>query len=208
MLLILRTQVAMFHTLIKTVNNRFPFTDSDIDNIKKYAQLNEYSRGENIAIAGDVVHHIYYVLKGCIRLYYNVDGRDKTAFFYDEGSFIWDCDGMNVGKVTQKNLQAIEDTMALKIGRLAMLRLQKMSANFQAIANQAKEHELIMCQNLVAQFITLSPEERFVELMETNKTLFQRAPQQYIASYLGVSAETLCRIKNRVYRKRKELVNS
>jgi len=47
------------------------------------------------------------------------------------------------------------------------------------------------------QFITLSPLERFLNLLETNNSLFLRVPQQHIASFLGVSPETLSRIKKR-----------
>ena len=150
--------------------------------------------------------NIYFILEGCIRLFYNVDGKDKTAFFYNEGSFVWDCNSLNSGCATQKNLQAIEDTTVLKISKFALIKLKKLSSNFEIITAKGKEQELIMHQNLLAQFVTQSPEERFVTLMKTNKSLFNRVPQQYIASYLGISAESLCRIKKRVYRKQKNLM--
>ena len=73
------------------------------------------------------------------------------------------------------------------------------SVNFQQITRIEREQELIAYQKLLAYFITLSPDERFIKLMETNNSLFQRVPQQHIATYLGVSAETLSRIKKRVY---------
>jgi CRP-like cAMP-binding protein len=66
------------------------------------------------------------------------------------------------------------------------------------IGQIATEDELITCQKMIASFITQSPEERYVKLIDTRPELFQRVPQQYIASYIGVSPETLSRIKKRV----------
>ena len=71
------------------------------------------------------------------------------------------------------------------------------------VARVATENELITCQKLIASFVTKSAEERYTDLLDTQGELFQRVPQQYIASYLGVSPETLSRIKARVFTKRR-----
>lgn len=198
----------MFDLFIENINTLAPLNITDIDHIKDCSKIQSYKRGENIITEGDVVRNVYFVLDGCIRLFYNVEGKDKTAFFYNEGSFIWDCKSLNTGCSPHKNLQAVEDVTVVKIGKFALMKLQKLSSNFETLIAKGKEQELIIHQNLLAQFVTLSPEERFLKLMETNKSLFQRVPQQYIASYLGVSAESLCRIKKRVYSKKRELLKS
>jgi CRP-like cAMP-binding protein len=72
----------------------------------------------------------------------------------------------------------------------------------EVIARIATENELITCQKIIASFVTKSAEERYLDLLNTQGELFQRVPQQYIASFLGVSPETLSRIKKRVHTKR------
>ena len=69
------------------------------------------------------------------------------------------------------------------------------------MARIATEDELIHYQRMIASFVTKSAEDRFLELIETNPQLFLKVPQQYIATYLGVSPETLSRIKRRVAKK-------
>lgn len=72
---------------------------------------------------------------------------------------------------------------------------------FEIIAQIATENELITCQKVIASFVTKSAEERYIDLLNTQGDLFHRVPQQYIASFLGVSPEILSRIKVRVVNK-------
>lgn len=87
-------------------------------------------------------------------------------------------------------------------GKSKINRLLELAPKFEVIARIATENELITCQRVIASFVTKSAEERYVDLLNTQGELFQRVPQQYIASFLGVSPETLSRIKTRVFNKR------
>ena len=78
--------------------------------------------------------------------------------------------------------------------------LQK-DSKFEVIGRIATENELIASQKIIASFVTQTAEERYIELLESNNELFQNVPQQYIASFLGVSPETLSRIKSRVIKR-------
>ncbi|MQN89387.1 hypothetical protein F7D34_06070 [Prevotella copri] len=78
--------------------------------------------------------------------------------------------------------------------------LQK-DSKFEAIGRIATENELIASQKIIASFVTKTAEERYLELLESNSELFQNVPQQYIASFLGVSPETLSRIKKRILKR-------
>ncbi len=168
-----------------------------LDNITR----NKYSKGELIFRSGSIAQDLYFLTEGLVRLYYNRDGEDKTAFFFTEGNFI--CAGDSyVNKVPAKeNYQALEETELYVFSEEAVIRLLQASPKFEIIARIATENELIQCQKMIASFVTKSPEERYLELIETKPELFQRVPQHYIATYLGVSPETLSRIKNRIAKK-------
>ncbi|MEL6652342.1 MAG: Crp/Fnr family transcriptional regulator, partial [Bacteroidota bacterium] len=73
----------------------------------------------------------------------------------------------------------------------------KSSPKFEFLARLAMETELIAQQRIIANLLRLKPEERFYELMERQPEIFQRVPQRYIASYIGVKPESLSRIKKR-----------
>jgi len=190
--------------------------DRLIENIKLYTPLNEqeirlllnavekkvYQKNELIFTEGKTSDEIYFVTKGCVRLFYNVDGIDKTAFFYTEGQFICAGESYTYNIPAIENYQAIEQTELFIFGKSDIEPLLKEVPKFEIIARMATENELITCQKVIASFVTKSAEERYVDLLNTQGELFQRVPQQYIASFLGVSPETLSRIKVRVFNRK------
>ncbi|HCX24136.1 MAG: cyclic nucleotide-binding protein [Flammeovirgaceae bacterium] len=160
-----------------------------------------YKKGEYILQAGTVTDRIYFLLEGYIRLFYYVEGVDKTAFFYSEGRFFCAGESYTNGIPAKENLQAIEDSLVMSFDRELLELLINRSSKFELMARIATEDELIHYQRMIASFVTKSAEDRFLELIETNPQLFLKVPQQYIATYLGVSPETLSRIKRRVAKK-------
>jgi CRP-like cAMP-binding protein len=187
-----------------------------IENIQLYTSLNKdeigllreavdkktFRKNEMIFTEGKIANDIFFVTKGCVRLFYNVDGTDKTAFFYTEGQFICAGESYTFNIPAIENYQAIENTEIFVFGKSKINRLLELAPKFEVIARIATENELITCQRVIASFVTKSAEERYVDLLNTQGELFQRVPQQYIASFLGVSPETLSRIKSRVFNKR------
>lgn len=186
-----------------------------VENIERYISLEEvelsflkdavseqvYQKKDMIFEAGKVARELYFVSKGCVRLFYWVDGVDKTAFFYTEGQFICAGESFNFGVPARENYQAVEETELIVFTKSCIDALIKEIPRLEIIARIAVENELIKSQKVIASFITQSPEERYKSLFDEQKELFQRVPQQYIASYLGVSPETLSRIKKRIYTK-------
>jgi len=174
----------------------------EINYLQHTIKKRNYQKKEIIFTEGEISDEIYFVIKGCVRLFYNVDGNDKTAFFYTEGQFICAGESYTFNVPAKESYQAIEQTILYIITTANVSELLAFSSKFEAIARIATENELISCQRMIASFITKTAEERYLELLNTQGELFQRAPQQYIASFLGVSPETLSRIKARVLKKR------
>lgn len=186
-----------------------------LENIKPYASLDQkeiallqqsvekriYHKQELIFTEGKISNEIYFVTKGCVRLFYNVDGNDKTAFFYTEGKFICAGESYTFNVPASENYQAIEQTEMYVFTKSKIEILLQQVPTFEMIARIATEDELITSQKVIKSFVTQSAEERYLDLLHTQGELFQRVPQQYIASFLGVSPETLSRIKARVHKK-------
>jgi len=170
--------------------------------LAEHLVIKHYKKGEMIFSEGHIARSIYFVLEGCVRLFYTVDGIEKTAFFYTEADFICAGESYNLEVPALENYQAIEDSIIMHFDKCMNEQLMAKFPAFQNIALVATENELIACQKMLASFITQSPTQRYLKLLETNGVLFLRVPQQYIASYLGVSPETLSRIKKRIAQKR------
>lgn len=200
----------MFDKFLKLINQYTPLSQEEIHYLRKirsYIPIKTFKKNEIIFREREYFHTMYLILEGSVRLYYNVDGNDKTAFFYTEGKFICAGESFTYNVPANENYQALEDTTLMFFHENTLEDLVKLFPNFKYISRLVIEDELITSQNMVASFITKSPEERYLELIETNCELFQRVHQHYIASYLGVSPETLSRIKKRTILKDKK-VNS
>ncbi len=190
------------HQLIQHIEQYIKLEEFEKNSIYNLVNKSSFKRNETFFTEGKISREIYFVAKGCVRLYYLNEGNDKTAFFYTEGQFICAGESFTYSVPAKENYQAIEDSELYILSKDHIDRLMEISPRLEVLARIATENELIVCQNIIASFVTKSAEERYLELLEKNGELFHRVPQQYIASFLGVSPETLSRIKRRVLKKR------
>ncbi|WP_345162413.1 Crp/Fnr family transcriptional regulator, partial [Pontibacter saemangeumensis] len=136
------------------------------------------------------------------RQYEIINGEEKSTYFYSEGEAIVAFDSASKNAPCTFSWFCEEDT-TLVIGRLDRIegayaenpKLEKMSGLFMS-------REFGKYQNLSSYFITLSPEKRYLQLMEERPDLINRVPQYHLASYLGIKPETLSRIRKRISGKR------
>ena len=189
--------------LIEGIHNYVSLNEREIVLLEKSILKKTYKKHEVIFSEGKISEEIYFVTKGCVRLYYNVEGNDKTAFFYTEGQFICAGESYTFNIPAIENYQAVEETEIYVFTKARIGELLSEVPKMEVLARIATENELITCQKVIASFVTKSAEERYIDLLNSQGELFQRVPQQYIASFLGVSPETLSRIKKRVHEKRR-----
>ena len=196
----------MFDRFIKLLNRYTELNAKEVDylwKIRNQIPAQTYRKNEVIFRAGQIFNTMYFVLNGCVRLYYNNNGNEKTAFFYTKGKFFRAVESYRDEIPARENYQAIEDTTLLLFHRSFLRQLMKQYAKFEHIAQLAVEDELITAQNMISTFVTKSPEQRYLELIKNNQELFKNINQHYIASYLGVTPESLSRIKKRALMKEK-----
>lgn len=186
------------------INQYASISEEELGFMQDKVAIRSHKKNEVFFKEGQISQTIYFVLQGCVRLFYNADGVDKTAYFYTEGKFICAGESFTYNVPAIENYQAIEDTVLMHFEKETFDELFQHFPGLEIIGRIATEDELISCQKMIASFITKSPEERYVELLASQRELFQRVNQQYIASYIGVSPETLSRIKRRVVLKEQQ----
>jgi CRP-like cAMP-binding protein len=188
--------------LIENIKAYVSLNSNEIGHLEESIEKKTYNKNDIIFTEGKIADKIYFVNKGCVRLFYNVNGNDKTAFFYTEGQFICAGESYTFNIPAVENYQAVEQTDIYVFSKSKIEILLSKVPKMEVIARIATENELITCQKVIASFVTKSAEERYLDLLNTKGELFLRVPQQYIASFLGVSPETLSRIKKRIHTKR------
>jgi len=190
----------MFLDFVNIISEKYePMKESDIDSLQDYAILKTYKKNELVLKKASFAQDLFFVVKGSIRVFYDRNGIDKTTFFHSKGEFIWSSKNCTCQIPSKENYQALEETILIHFDKSKLESMFMLFPKLERIARHAAENVLMEYQQLIASHIILTPEERFLELMELNKELFLRAPQKHIASYLGISPETLCRIKRKIY---------
>lgn len=179
-------------------NENSPLTEEElafISNIQKHVF---YKKGTLILSEGQMISKCFHVVKGCVRKYHLKDGEEKTTDFYIENDAISTSLGKTERVQSKFNLECVEDTnlTVLTVDQEEML--YDKFPRFQAMCRISAENRLEEYQEMLSNFISSSPKERYLNLLETRPDLLNRIPQYQIASYLGIKPETLSRIRKRI----------
>lgn len=186
-----------FQVFIERMASFMTLTHEEIELLRDKVPIQTYQKGEYLIRAGEISKSFFFNTSGFVRLFYLLNGEEKTAYFYGEGSFISAYSSFLKQEPCSFFLQATEETEVVVISVEASEAILTYSPKFEKLARIAMEEEMVSLQEIIASLITLSPEKRYLELLKRNPQVFQKVPQVQIASFLGVKPESLSRIKKR-----------
>ncbi|MEM9832627.1 MAG: Crp/Fnr family transcriptional regulator [Bacteroidota bacterium] len=181
------------------------------DFISKYVSLTEEEKnaitsldifrsarkGTILLEQGQISNEGYFVLKGCIRTYYVIDGEEKTTAFYTE------MEGLTPHCVLDKKpseyfISCVEDSIMTVSNPDMEVEIFEKFPKFETLCRILSEELLAKQQINFDEFKTSSPEQRYLNLLQKRPDLIQRVPQHQIASFLGITPQSLSRLRARV----------
>ena len=142
-----------------------------------------------------VCSHLYWIEKGIVRSYYHKDGKDITAHFATEGEIITAIDSFIQRKRSRYNLELLEDSTLTVITHQDLTMLLDNYPQYEHEARLFLERVYIDLAERVEDLLFYDAKERYEKLIERNSSLLQRVSLKHIASYLGITQETLSRIR-------------
>jgi CRP-like cAMP-binding protein len=187
--------------IIDYIRQFTPLSDLEVQGILDNIRIKVFKKGQMVLREGQIANLCYFILKGCVRQFYLIDGVEKTTHFYTEGQPVTPYQGTHKRNPSRYYLQAVEETITTIGTPEAEAQLFSLFPRFEQIARIATEEELGKSQENMAAFITSSPEDRYRHLLHTRPDLLERVPQYQLASYLGVTPESLSRIRKRIQAK-------
>ncbi len=151
---------------------------------------------------GKTAYDVGFVLQGTMRHYYTRDGEEKTTYFYFEGHFVSSYISCITHKPSELSIEAMTDCDMLVFPYKALVQLYERSHTWERFGRLMAEYLAIGLEERMTGLLMLSPEERYIQLLESNKQkIIERIPQHYISSYLGITPVSLSRIRNRLLKK-------
>lgn len=147
---------------------------------------------------GQVCKQLYFVEKGALRGCYNDDGKEVTHWFAFENDFVTSFHSFTTGKAAVENIQLLEGCILWSISKEALINLLGRFHELERLLRIAYEKYYIRLEErfVNAQFKTAK--ERYEELLQQSPHILERVPLGCVASYLGISQETLSRIRGRI----------
>jgi len=178
------------------------FNDEEWAVFSRHVYLKKLRKKEHFAIDGEICEDMGFVISGSLRFYYIKDGEEITGYYSPNNRFISSYKSFIRRKPSSLAIQAVEDSLLINLNYQSLQQLLdnpvtglKMERFCRLIAE-----ELIDCyEDRMQAFITLSPEERYTDLLSDKPCLLKEMPQHYLANYLGITATSLSRIRKRIF---------
>ena len=163
--------------------------------------IRRFPKGTVLLKAGDVATEAWFCIEGCVHMYYDVDGDLRTTEFYTEGQAVASLYSFINQVPANHYLACVEDCTLVVWSYAAERELFGKYPNLESSCRVSVESDFGAHQEKLAGFITRTPEQRYLDMMEKRPELLQRVPQYLLASYLGVTPESLSRIRKRILEK-------
>lgn len=189
----------MKNVLIEYMKMFVDLPEEELHEIARNVPMQAFEKGTVLQEQGEPVNRCYFVLKGLIRQYhFDEDGYEITSNFYMEAESVTIFSAKNGEALSPFFLECIEDCN-LVVGDLSTEGLAyESNPTLREMTRIMIESDLGKLQEAYTHFISSSPEERYRTLLEEKPLLIERVAQHQLASYLGITPESLSRIKKRV----------
>ena len=186
------------HLLLQTLQSGHDFPEAEFPKLLSFFREKSFKKNEMLFSAGEVVKETHFIMSGLVKQFYvSAEGGERTIYFAEEGKFCGELNSFLFETPTRLSMQALEETETICLDRekweLAMTTIPAFTMwhikNHQRLMVKLKED--------VGAAVHETPDEKYRRLVKENPGLLQRLPQYQVASYLGITPETLSRIRKR-----------
>jgi CRP-like cAMP-binding protein len=190
----------MQNKLFAFIGKYMTLTDEEKSVIGSLDIFRTVKKGTILLKAGERSRDSYFVLEGCIRTYYIVDGEERTTSFYSE------LEALTPPCVVSRTpseyyISCVEDTILTVSDADLEVDMNSRFPRFETLCKVLSEELLAKERVEFDSFKTSSPEQRYLNLLRTRPDLVQRVPQHQLASFLGIKPQSLSRLRARIIEK-------
>jgi CRP-like cAMP-binding protein len=186
----------MFDLLRSHILKRIDLNDEEFTRCTTFFIPKKLRKHQFLLNEGEVSRSIAFVVKGCLRCY-SVDdkGEEHIVQFAIEDWWISEPYSALTGEPSGYNIDALEDSELLLLERSAQERLLTEIPKFERLFRLLLENRFVANQRRITATLSTSAEERYLSFLKTYPAIAQRVPQSQIASYLGITPQSLSRIR-------------
>lgn len=175
------------------------FSEEDVVLVDKVMTVERLAKGTMLLKESEIVNYIYYVIDGCLRTYY-IDQNDKehTLQFGIKDWWVTDYTAYYSSSKALLNIECLKDVVLLRISRLDMEMLYRVIPGVESFVRVKVESAFVGLQLRVLRTLSQSAKERYISFVESYPNIQRSVKNYHIASYLGITTESLSRIRKEI----------
>jgi CRP-like cAMP-binding protein len=193
----------MFNLLFETLSATGPLDKEKWEQYTAYYHQMEVPVKTTLLREGDIARKAFMVEKGCLRVWFNNNGKDVTYRFVFENEIVTSAESFRKGTPSLFTIESIEPCTVHWIYKSDLDKILEdlhEIPEFRKVYIDAIHERQVHYMKQFLSFIRDTPAQRYLNLLEENPRIIQRVPQHYIASYLGITAVSLSRIRSKLKR--------
>lgn len=187
--------IAMLNHLFNLFNSIIPLSDELKGNLISIIKTSAYKKNDHMLRRGQLNENVYFIEEGLVRSYHIKNDHEVGSWFMKEGDVLLSPKSFYNRQPSDENLQCLEDTMVDYISYSELQDLYNRFTEFNIVGRVLTEKYYVQSEERLNSIKGLSAKECYVYFINNYPDLSQRLNGKYIAAYLGITTETLSRIK-------------
>ena len=178
------------------LSSNIDITEEDVLRLTENCKVIVLKKNDFLLREGEMCKHSFFVEKGLMREY-SIDekGKEHLLQFASEGWFLTNIESVHFNRPSNYFIQAMEDARVLLIDEDFLLRLSQQNKSFLEFNNKLLHIHILNLRKRITQLLSDTAEERYLDFVKSYPEMLLRVPQTVVASFLGITPESLSRIR-------------
>lgn len=189
----------MYTDYLNILSEYSPLSDITKSQLEPYISIKNLSKDGILLKHGEVCKHIYYVNKGFIRIFYFKDDKEVTEWLTNDRHFFFSITSFFENSPSHLIIEAIEDSEIIQLSREGLDKLRKTNLEVANLMVEWISGSLVLSQKRMDSIQFETAKQRYDNLLKMQPEILNKVPLQHIASFLGITQETLSRIRSKKY---------
>lgn len=185
-------------SVIDTLNYFYPISDGIKDYFRKHSYSCSFRKGKLLLKAGEICEHIYFIKKGAVRGFIQEGTKDITTWITAENEVVSSISSLDAREPAQENMQAIENCELLALTYADFQDLYIKFPEFNILARKLLQKYYKDAEGRAFIARVTNAEKKYQMFLIRYGHLANRIPLKYIASFLGITLETLSRVRKKI----------
>jgi CRP-like cAMP-binding protein len=184
--------------MLEPILDKIPYLKEHWDTYREYFTEKSFPARTILLHEGEISRNMFIVGEGCLRIWFNKDGKEITFQFFFENEAVSSMESFFNDAPGLFNIETIEPSYIYILSKDNFHRFMHEVPGFHEYMHDVKDKRLKHYAYLFFSRLRDNPEQRYKELIKNYPNIIQRVPQHFIASYLGITPVSLSRIRRRL----------